>query len=149
MPRSGLELELPSKQENMNISWKGLGPFENYPDRLAAARFGHYTQSLENMHTPYIFPTDSGLRCHTKWLQAGDIEIMGDYQFNVSQYSLEQLTKAKHTNDLHKEDTLYLRIDHKHMGVGGDDSWSPSVHKEYQLTDKSYRYQLSFKPKTH
>ncbi len=148
MPRIGLELELPLKQENSNISWKGLGPFENYPDRLAAARFGHYTQSLETMHTPYIFPTDSGLRCHTKWLQAGDIEIMGEYQFNVSQYSLAQLTQAKHTNDLHKENKIYVRIDHKHMGVGGDDSWSPSVHKEYQLTDKSYRYQLTFKPQT-
>ncbi|MFT5805782.1 MAG: beta-galactosidase [Moritella dasanensis] len=149
MPRIGLELELPLKQENTNISWQGLGPFENYPDRLSAARFGHYTQSLKDMHTPYIFPTDSGLRCHSKWLQAGNIEVIGDYQFNASRYSLEQLTQAKHTNELHEEDKIYLRIDHKHMGIGGDDSWSPSVHKEHQLTDKSYRYQLSFKPTTH
>ncbi|RZR88364.1 hypothetical protein BHM03_00015942 [Ensete ventricosum] len=24
-----------------------------------------------------------------------------------------------------------VHLDHKHMGVGGDDSWSPSVHDEY------------------
>ncbi|MGL5291509.1 MAG: hypothetical protein ACRC9T_06255, partial [Vibrionaceae bacterium] len=40
---------------------------------------------------------------------------------------------------------LFVRIDHRHMGVGGDDSWTPSVHKAFQLTDRSYRYQLKFK----
>ncbi|MFA0725169.1 hypothetical protein AB4574_28870 [Vibrio sp. 10N.222.49.E5] len=29
------------------------------------------------------------------------------------------------------------------MGVGGDDSWSPSVHQEFQLTDNQYRYQVT------
>jgi len=69
MPRIGLEMELPLPIETANktpISWQGLGPFENYPDRLAAARFGLHKQTLDQMHTPYIFPTDSGLRCGTK-----------------------------------------------------------------------------------
>ncbi|NAX00616.1 hypothetical protein CAG61_01885, partial [Vibrio sp. V34_P3A8T189] len=43
------------------------------------------------------------------------------------------------------EDKIYVRIDHQHMGVGGDDSWSPSVHKEYQLCAKSYQYSLTLK----
>ena len=146
MPRIGIEIELPLTEQEPQIAWQGLGPFENYPDRLAAARFGHYTQPLHSMHTSYIFPTDSGLRCNTKWLHAGNIDVEGEFQFNVSQYSLKQLTQAKHTYELHKENKIYLRIDHQHMGVGGDDSWSPSVHKEHQLTEKRYRYQLSFKP---
>ncbi|POB71817.1 hypothetical protein CRN59_02005, partial [Vibrio vulnificus] len=65
MPRIGLELQLPLHQTDTPITWQGLGPFENYPDRLAAARFGLHTQTLTQMHTPYIFPTDSGLRCGT------------------------------------------------------------------------------------
>ena len=88
MPRIGLEFELPLNKQNAPITWQGLGPFENYPDRLAAARFGQHTQTLEQMHTPYIFPTDSGLRCGTQWLKVNELEISGDFQFSVSQYCL-------------------------------------------------------------
>ncbi len=146
MPRIGLELELPLNKQNAPITWQGLGPFENYPDRLAAARFGQHTQTLEQMHTPYIFPTDSGLRCGTQWLKVNELEISGDFQFNVGQYAQQHLAAAKHTNDLVAEEKIYVRIDHKHMGVGGDDSWSPSVHKEFQLTDNQYAYRVTFKP---
>ncbi|MDK9759782.1 hypothetical protein KIV40_31835, partial [Vibrio sp. D173a] len=41
---------------------------------------------------------------------------------------------------------VYVRLDHKHMGVGGDDSWSPRVHKEFQLTDNQYANKVTFKP---
>lgn len=146
MPRIGLEMELPLPIETANetpVSWQGLGPFENYPDRLAAARFGLHKQTLDQMHTPYIFPTDSGLRCGTKNLNVGNIGIEGDFSFSVSQYSQQQLTDAKHTNDLTREEKIYVRVDHQHMGVGGDDSWSPSVHQEFQLTDNQYRYQVT------
>ncbi|CAK3887021.1 beta-galactosidase [Vibrio crassostreae] len=146
MPRIGLEMELPLPLETANetpVSWQGLGPFENYPDRLAAARFGLHSQTLDQMHTPYIFPTDSGLRCGTKNLNVGNIGIEGDFSFSVSQYSQQQLTDAKHTNDLTREEKIYVRVDHQHMGVGGDDSWSPSVHQEFQLTDNQYRYQVT------
>lgn len=146
MPRIGLEFELPLNEQNAPITWQGLGPFENYPDRLAAARFGLHTQTLEQMHTPYIFPTDSGLRCGTQWLKVNQLEISGDFQFSVSQYAQQHLATAKHTNDLVAEEKIYVRLDHKHMGVGGDDSWSPSVHKEFQLTDNQYAYKVTFKP---
>ena len=26
---------------------------------------------------------------------------------------------------------LQVHLDHKHMGLGGDDSWSPCVHEQY------------------
>ncbi|MDD1782623.1 beta-galactosidase [Enterovibrio sp. ZSDZ35] len=145
MPRIGLAFELPLAKDENSVSWKGLGPFENYPDRLAGARFGHYNQELETMYTPYIFPTDSGLRCGTHWMQAGKIQVSGDFQFNVSRFDPMQLTDAKHTNELMAEDKMYVYVDHRHMGVGGDDSWSPSVHKEFQLTDKHYRYQVTLR----
>ncbi|PMH46080.1 beta-D-galactosidase [Vibrio sp. 10N.286.49.B3] len=144
MPRIGLMLALPLTAENSYVTWQGLGPFENYPDRLAAARFGHYRQTLDEMHTPYIFPTDNGLRCATQQLELGTLEVRGDFQFSVSQYGQQQLSAAKHTNELVKESQIYVHIDHQHMGVGGDDSWSPSVHKEHQLTKQHYRYQLAF-----
>ncbi|MGV2986727.1 beta-galactosidase [Vibrio sp. E150_011] len=146
MPRIGLELQMPLNEENALITWQGLGPFENYPDRLDAARFGLYTQPLEAMHTSYIFPTDSGLRCGTQWLTVNELTITGDFQFSVSQFGQQQVAEAKHTNELIKEEKIYVRLDHQHMGVGGDDSWSPSVHKAFQLTDNHYAYRVAFKP---
>lgn len=151
MPRIGLELQLPllesNQDEETTITWQGLGPFENYPDRLAAARFGEHSQTLSQLHTPYIFPSDNGLRCGTRQLKINQLEIGGDFQFNLSRYTLENLAQAKHTNELITDDKLYLRLDHVHMGVGGDDSWSPSVHDEFRLTGKAYQYQLTLKPK--
>ncbi|MDR9826229.1 beta-galactosidase [Vibrio sp. FNV 38] len=141
MPRIGMECQVATVGK---VEWKGLGPFENYPDRLAAARFGHYSAVIDELHTPYVFPTDNGLRCQTQWLKAGNLNLSGEFHFSVSQYSLEQLSNAKHTNELVKEPTVYLRIDHQQMGVGGDDSWSPSVHKAFQLTDNHYCYSVTF-----
>jgi beta-galactosidase len=146
MPRIGIELGLLPVINKENICWQGLGPFENYPDRLTAARYGKYSHSLEELYTPYIFPTDNGLRCGTHKLNINQLQITGNFMFAVSQYSQQQLTQAKHTNELNVEDTIYVQIDHQHMGVGGDDSWSPSVHKEFQLNDKYYQYSVILAP---
>lgn len=144
MPRIGLEFSMPLIEKETKVSWQGFGPFENYPDRLAAARFGLYSLDLADMFTGYIFPTDSGLRSGTNWMQVNDVEVSGEFLFSVNQYSQQQLTNATHTNELNEEEHVYVRIDHQHMGVGGDDSWSPSVHNEFLLTDKQYRYRVVF-----
>lgn len=148
MPRIGLEMQLPLLVECPEINWLGLGPFENYPDRCSAARFGLHTKTLEQMHTPYIFPTDNGLRCGTEKLTLNNISIKGNFLFTVSQFGGQQLAQAKHTNELFAQNQIYLCIDHQQMGVGGDDSWSPSVHPEYQLNKKNYHYKLSMSPKS-
>jgi beta-galactosidase len=56
-------------------------------------------------------------------------------QINISPYGWQALTAAKHQHEL-TPDTLgwHLHLDAAHMGVGGDVSWSPSVHDEYLLT---------------
>lgn len=146
LPRVGMEFVLPQRDKQTDIHWTGLGPFENYPDRLSAARFGRYQMPIDKMTTRYIFPTDNGLRCNTHSATINDIEVNGDFHFSVSPFSQAELAKAKHTNELSTQGKVHLFIDHQHMGIGGDDSWSPSVHREFLLTDKQYRYQLTLKP---
>lgn len=143
LPRVGLSLAI-EKTQTPQLTWLGLGPFENYPDRKAAARLGLYTLSIDELHTPYIFPTDNGLRSDCKLLKVNRLEVTGAFLFAASQYSQSTLSRAKHTNELVADDVIHLHIDHQHMGVGGDDSWSPSTHKEYLLEDKHYRYSLLF-----
>ena len=144
MPRVGMQIAVPISQENMPVTWQGLGPFENYPDRKAAARHGHYTLPIGDMQTRYIFPTDNGLRSDCKTLALGSVTASGQFHFSVSEYGQAQLDEAKHTCDLTPQDCVFVYIDHAHMGVGGDDSWSPSTHKAFLLEEKQYRYSVCF-----
>ncbi len=143
MPRIGMQMAVPA-QEQVNVSWLGLGPFENYPDRKSAARYGRYTLPVNEFQTQYIFPTDNGLRCGCKQLDIGGVNVQGQFNFNVSEFGQAQLDCAKHTCDLSPQDCIFVYIDHAHMGVGGDDSWSPSTHKAFLLEEKRYHYSIVF-----
>ena len=144
MPRIGLSCTLPKQQHNQ-VKWQGLGPFENYPDRQSAARFAAYNLPIADLQTSYIYPTDNGLRCGCKVLEIANLKLLGEFLFTASEYSQKQLAAATHTNELKSDGLIHLNIDHQHMGVGGDDSWSPSTHKEFLLENKHYRYALVFK----
>lgn len=146
MPRIGVSTTI-AKAHETEINWLGLGPFENYPDRKSAARFAAHSLPLSGMHTPYIFPTDNGLRSDCSQLNIENLQVNGEFLFSVSEYSQSQLAKAKHTIDLQANSNIYVNIDHAHMGVGGDDSWSPSTHKEYLLEKKHYFYSLTLNRK--
>ena len=142
LPRVGLELALHNVPSN--VEWYGRGRHENYPDRILSADIGRWSATLDELHTPYIFPSENGLRCDTRELNIGPLTISGHFHFGISQYSQQTLANAKHTHELQTDDGIYLRLDAEHMGVGGDDSWSPSVHSEHLLTKRHYRYQLKF-----
>ena len=140
MPRIGARLRLKNTPES--VAWFGRGPHENYPDRLLSADIGEWSQPLNQMHTPYIFPSDNGLRCDTRRLSLGDAVVKGNFQFSVSPFGQEQLAKALHTNELEACEGAFVYLDGFHMGVGGDDSWSPSVRPEYLLKASSYQWQF-------
>ncbi|MFM5255827.1 beta-galactosidase [Aeromonas hydrophila] len=120
------------------VSWLGRGPHENYPDRLLAADLGRWQSSLDALHTAYVFPTDNGLRCDTRQLQLGSVEVEGLFHFSLSRFSQQQLAQARHQTDLVAEGGLHLCLDGFHMGIGGDDSWSQSVRPEYWLQPGGY-----------
>ncbi|MGQ7113431.1 hypothetical protein ACUOFC_42660, partial [Escherichia sp. TWPC-MK] len=76
------------------VNWLGLGPQENYPDRLTAACFDRWDLPLSDMYTPYVFPSENGLRCGTRELNYGPHQWRGDFQFNISRYSQQQLMET-------------------------------------------------------
>jgi beta-galactosidase len=65
---------------------------------------------------------------------------------NVQDYSLEALNESKQTHQLERGENIYLHLDYKQMGLGGDDSWNPRVHPEYLLIEKQYKYAFRMKP---
>lgn len=145
LPRVGVTVGLISGVEpsDFAVKWCGRGPHENYPDRKTSAYLGCWELPVSDMHTDYIFPSDNGLRCDCSDLALGDIRVTGDFQFSISAYDQTKLWDAKHPTDLVPNDYLSLYLDGFHMGVGGDDSWSPSVKRPYQLTEKYYRWEVT------
>jgi len=111
LPRVGMELILADTPNK--VSWFGRGPHENYPDRILSAHMGRYSSSVDAMHTPYIFPSENGLRCDVKEARIGDLSVSGDFNLAVSRYSQSNVAQAKHSNELIDEQQLYV------WGLGG------------------------------
>ncbi len=132
-------------QNAPQVNWLGLGPHENYPDRCLAAQFGRWDRPLEQMYTPYVFPTENGLRGGTRELNYGAWQLSGQFHFGLSRFSLQQLMETSHRHLLREEPGTWLNIDGFHMGVGGDDSWSPSVSPDFLLSAGHYVYSITWK----
>jgi len=141
LPRIGITLQV--KPQPQPVSWLGLGPHENYPDRRNSACFSRWTLPLAEMSTPYIFPTENGLRCETKALDWGIWHIRGQFHFSVQPWSLAQLMTTSHWHRMVAEEGAWISLDARHMGIGGDDSWTPSVLDKWLLSETEWRYQLS------
>ncbi|MBU2864475.1 beta-galactosidase [Reinekea forsetii] len=142
LARVGISFQVPDNSEK--VSWYGRGPHENYPDRCESALIGRYSETKEALYTPYIYPSENGLRCDVREAKIGSLRVSGLFQFSVSRYSQRSLASAQHPHELESEAGWVVNLDHRHMGIGGDDSWTPSVHEEFKLTETTYRYQLNF-----
>ncbi|MDD9243471.1 hypothetical protein PVM12_05290 [Enterobacter soli] len=95
-----------------------------------------------------MFPTENGLRCDTRALEFGAHQFAGDFHFSLSRYSQQQLRDTTHQHLLREEPGCWLNLDAFHMGVGGDDSWSPSVSPEFILHSRQLHYVFSWQQKT-
>ena len=143
LPRVGISMRL--AQSIDSVAWFGRGPHENYPDRHASADLGHWRLPLSSMHTPYIFPSENGLRCDVQSLELGSASVAGHFHFGVSKFSQAQLAAALHDHELAAEEGLFVYLDGFHMGIGGDDSWTPSTKPEYLLTESRYAWGFTLK----
>ncbi len=157
LPRFGMQVQLDEDYDNME--WLGRGPHENYADRLTSAPHGHYKKSVQEDFFHYVRPQESNNYTEVRWLSltnpAGKgIEILGnEAPLSVSAwpYSMEDLSDRRgHIADLPDRDFITLNVDHKQMGVGGDDSWSIQAipHEEFRLRAQNYQYGFVIWPVT-
>ncbi|KAL2609958.1 hypothetical protein R1flu_028531 [Riccia fluitans] len=154
LPRIGIEFQVDKRCNE--VQWYGRGPFECYPDRKSAAHVGVYQFPVKDMHVPYIVPGESGGRADVRWLSLSDREAevgllaMSEpdksMQMNVSFFTTQELDAATHNEELKQSDGIQVHLDHKHMGVGGDDSWTPCVHEEYLILPKPHQFTFRFRP---
>lgn len=157
LPRFGMRMVLDGAYNN--LAYYGRGPWENYSDRNTASFMGIYKDAVENQFTwEYIRPQEAGYKTDVRWLSLTNGEnkgvlITGEQPlgFSALNMSAETLDGGKyksqrHTTDIKVEkDKVYLHIDYKQRGVGGDNSWGAYPHRQYRLHDNKYTYSYRIK----
>ncbi|WP_040880371.1 glycoside hydrolase family 2 TIM barrel-domain containing protein [Galbibacter orientalis] len=151
LPRFGMRLELAGLYDG--LSYYGRGPWENYSDRNTSSFLGVFKAKVADQFTwEYIRPQENGYKTDVRWLKllnnAGEgIEFtgaqpLGFSALNVSTESLDpgKTKNQRHTTDVHPQDKVFLHLDYKQRGLGGDNSWGALPHKPYRLLDTKYTY---------
>lgn len=154
LPKYGMQMQIPSSYDQ--LTWLGRGPHENYADRQMSAYVGKYTESVSEDYYMYLLPQESSNKTDVEWFTLTDARGDGLYIGSVSAplsisawpYTTEDIEAAQHPYDLKKRDFITVNIDHKQMGVGGDDSWSLQAlpHEAFRVPAQNYSYSFLIKP---
>lgn len=103
-----------------------------YHDENAGPKVGKtWSPDLEGHETPTLYDLGTELFHVHQWCMgyenfATSSELTGA-PAECCRYNVETLGAAKHEHELTRSDLVHVFLDHRHMGIGGDDSWSPSV----------------------
>lgn len=155
IPEVGSMLFLPGRLENLR--YYGRGPEENHWDRNDGTDVGVHSGTVSDQWTPYIRPQENGNRTDIRWaaLTGRDgtgLLVTGDalLEVNASHFTPEDLSVgARHDYQLTPREKVVLRVNHRQMGVGGDNSWGAHTHDEYKLfPDRDYTYTYRLRPLT-
>jgi beta-galactosidase len=153
LPRFGMQMAIPGEFSTMN--WFGRGPNESYWDRKTGSAIGLYSGPVEEQFHPYVRPQETGNKTDVRWLAltnkngAGLLAVgMPLLSASAWPFTMDDLEKATHINELPRRKTITVNLDYKQMGVGGDDSWGARPHPEYTLPAKAYSYRFRLRPYT-
>ncbi len=155
LPRFGMCMELKNGYEN--LVYYGRGPQENYIDRCSSTFVGRYEDKVRNQYYEYIRPQETGNKTDVRWLTLCNdngvgIQITGlqPIAFSALHFAPEDLDpgltrKMQHSIDVIPRKNIFLHVDLKQRGLGGDNSWGMYPHSEYRLLDKKYSYSYRMK----
>ncbi len=150
LPRFGMQMAMPAGFER--VSWFGPGPEETYSDRNEA-RVGRYSGTVDEQWTDYSKPQENGNKSDVRWMAITNRQGVGllaagmpHLSAAVRHYTHEDMWNAKHTYEMTKRPEVYVSLDAKQMGVGGDDSWGALPHEPYRLPAQAYTYRFRLRP---
>ncbi|MFF5047855.1 glycoside hydrolase family 2 TIM barrel-domain containing protein [[Kitasatospora] papulosa] len=153
IPEIGSLLLLPGRLSH--VHYYGRGPEENHWDRNNGTDVGLHSATVAEQWTPYVRPQENGNRTDVRWVALTDgagrgLLATGEplLEVNASYFTPEDLSAgARHDYQLTPRKDVVLRLNHRQMGVGGDDSWGAHTHDEYKLfADQDYAYTYRLRP---
>ena len=166
LPRFGIDFAM--NGEYSNLEFFGMGPHENYVDRVSSARMGHYVQRVEDQyHYGYVRPQESGTKTQLKWMKVTDdngagFEIRSDIKFSASAipfnwkeidvkmlndkqaHSLE--LKAKAYENQRSLGKTWVNVDFMQMGLACVNSWGAWPLEEYRVPAQPYEFHIYLTP---
>lgn len=142
MPVFAMDFKM--KKQYDKFTFYGMGPDENYIDRMGGARLGVYTSNARNNFTRYLNPQECGNRMGVRYVNIYEGNDTGlsftatetPFEMSVLPYNAYELACALHHDELPNPTYTWVRIAAKQMGVGGDDSWGAPVHQEFKINSE-------------
>ena len=158
IPRIGMSFQLPKEFDN--LKYYGRGPWENYVDRNTASFVGLYKSTVADQYFAYSRPQENGHKSDVRWLSLTNHSGLGlkiranseTIGFNALHYATSDFDpgdekQLRTPSDIKEGDFVELHIDHKMMGVAGDNSWGAKPHEQYiYYANKKYNYSFSLIP---
>ena len=149
LPRFGLAMVLPKAFES--VTYYGSGPFSGYPDKGVANYLDYFETTVTDNGGNHIKPQETGSHNGTTYANISSdqhqivVSSEQPFSFNVTHYTLEELTHTTHKDELVEGDT-YLYIDYAQSGIGSN-SCGPELSEAYRLNDKHihFQFELRFK----
>ncbi|MDH6305391.1 beta-galactosidase [Parabacteroides sp. PF5-5] len=161
MPRFGMYLVLDGAFDQM--TWLGRGPHENYWDRKTGADIDVYKASVWEQYHPYVRAQETANKTDVRWtalqntsgegiLVKAATEPLSVSAWNFSMEDIRYIPSTVqriHGGSIEKKDMVWLNIDNKQMGVGGDNTWGAQTHPEYTITPVARCYEFYLIPVDH
>lgn len=146
LPRFGVRMYLCEQAED--VTYFGSGPNESYLDKHRSSWIGLFHTTVHDLHEDYIRPQENGSHCFCKYLNvANAVQVAtrgdGDFAFNVSHYTQENLLSTRHNFELVPDRFTTLCVDYKQSGVGSM-SCGPQLLPEYQLAEAHVSFTVEF-----
>ncbi|MCL3782588.1 hypothetical protein EMN47_19560 [Prolixibacteraceae bacterium JC049] len=170
LPRLGITTHL--KKEFNQVKWYGMGPHENYRDRIESAKVGLFNSTADELYTSYIPAQANGNRCEVRWMsvksETAGIKVVrlpsdnssdlnsflpGDkalemvktpnFEFTAIPYTEYELETTTHEKDLPHSERVVLTIDSEHAGVASHPRPGRLPEHEVKPTDKSFVFLYS------
>ena len=140
LPRLGFEIQF--NKDIQNFDYYGMGPYENYSDMRHHVREDFFASDVSSEYVNYVYPQEHGNHAEVKIAEfENTVRFIGKKTFNlnVSAYSIDQLYKAKHTDEIGDSYATHVRIDYKTSGVGSA-ACGPQLDPAYRVSDKDIKF---------
>ena len=157
LARIGIKMKLAN--EFLDLKYFGRGPQENYADRKTGAAIDVYQSRVADQYVPYGIPQENGAKQDVRWVALLNKNKYGlvfvqhsrPFAFSALPYSIDDLEKATHLNELMPRNFTTLCLDAKQRGVGnGVDAVEREVDgfllKKYAVDPQTYAFSYSIRP---
>lgn len=150
LPRVGFDMKI--APDLTQVEYFGRGPFENYVDRKAAARFGRYRTRVHEMYEFYQKPQFCGNRSDVRWTALSDASGKGvifvaedRMDFSALEFTPKELASKKYPCDLVPDGKIVVSLNAGLTGLGGA-SCGPATLEKYRLKPGHYSFRYRIQP---